>query len=226
MGEKGVLNGLLYCSDCGRRLRIQRDVKTKFQYYVCATYMTSRTGHRECTIHNTPRHLIEPLILSEIQRVTAFAREHESDFVALVEKQNERVANTKLRTAKIELEKSNRRISELDVIIKRIYEDYASGRLIPERYDKMYADYELEQKKLKISVVELSAFIEKEKENAGSISRFLGLVQKYTDTQELTAEIANVFIEKIVCHQANGKLGKNRRQQIDIYWNLIGFIGE
>jgi len=35
-----------------------------------------------------------------------------------------------------------------------------------------------------------------------------------------------MFIEKIVCHQANGKLGKNRRQQIDIYYNYIGLIEE
>lgn len=30
MGDMGVLNGLLYCFDCGRRFRIQRDMKTKF----------------------------------------------------------------------------------------------------------------------------------------------------------------------------------------------------
>ena len=60
LGEMGVLNGLLYCADCGKRLRIQRDTKTKFQYYVCATYASSRSGFRQCTIHNTPRHFIEP----------------------------------------------------------------------------------------------------------------------------------------------------------------------
>jgi len=55
MGKMGPLNGLLYCANCGNKLRIQRDRQTLREYYVCATYASSRTGHRECSIHNTPR---------------------------------------------------------------------------------------------------------------------------------------------------------------------------
>jgi hypothetical protein len=73
MGEMGVLNGLLFCPDCKRRMRIQRNHNNDFQYYVCSTYQSSRTGHRQCSTHNTPRHFIEPLILGEIRRVTEFA---------------------------------------------------------------------------------------------------------------------------------------------------------
>jgi len=59
-----------------------------------------------------------------------------------------------------------------------------------------------------------------------SVSRFLGLVKKYTDTSVLTAEIARIFIDRIEIYQANGRWGKNRRQRIDIYYNFIGFIDE
>ncbi len=214
MGEMGHLNGLLYCADCGRRLRIQRDVKTKFQYYVCSTYASSRTGSRECSIHSTPRHFIEPLILGEIRRITAFAREREDEFVALVEKTCERASEQELRSAKTRLSESTQRISALDHIIKKIYEDNASGRLTDERFDKMYA------------VTRLTVLIEADQDNSKNTDRFLELVRKYTDISELTAEIVRVFIDRIVCHQANGRMGKNRRQQIDIYWNFIGLEEE
>ena len=172
-GEMGPLNGLLYCADCGRRMRIQRDQKTKFQYYVCSTYMSSRTGHRECTIHSTPRHLIEPTILDELRNMTAFAREHETDFVAQVERSFLRSTEEELRQAKSELAKATQRCAELDHIIKKIYEDNASGRLTDERFDKMYTDYEAEQSGLKDTITHLTSTIGSAQESKDSIGLFL-----------------------------------------------------
>jgi hypothetical protein len=90
----------------------------------------------------------------------------------------------------------------------------------------MYADYEAEQSGLKATITRISAQIETEQESRKNVETFLALVKKHTDITELTAEIVRIFIEKIVCYQANGKLGKNRRQQIDIYYNYIGLIEE
>jgi len=224
-GDMGPLNGLLYCYDCGKKLRIQRDVNTKKEYYICSTYASSRTGHRECSMHCTPRHFIEPVILGEIQRVTAFAREREAEFVALVEKNHERAANTELRSMRAELEKAKRRVSELDVIIQKIYEDNVAGRLLNERFDTMYAGYEAEQAQLKSRMAELTSLMDIEKEKGESVNRFLGLVRRYTDVSELTAEIVRIFIDRIVVHHALG-YGKARTQQLDIYYNFIGFLKE
>jgi len=90
----------------------------------------------------------------------------------------------------------------------------------------MFADYEAEQTQLKARMIELADLIAVENEKNASVTRFLGLVRKYTDISELTAEIVRVFIDRIVVHQANGRWGKNRKQQIDIYYNFIGLLGE
>ena len=179
---------------------------------------------RKCSIHNTPRHYIESLILRELQSVTAFAREREAEFVALVEKTHDRVAHSELRSARIELEKAKQRTTELDVIIKKMYEDNATGRLSNEFFDKMYADYEAEKAQLKARTAELANLMARENERSANITRFLEMVKKYTDISELTAEIVRVFIDRIIVHQANGKLGKNRRQKVDIYYNVIGLL--
>ena len=223
MGDMGTLNGIMVCADCGLRLRIQRSHTERNEYYVCRTFSNSRAGHRECFSHCTPRQYIEELILGEIQRVTAFAREREEEFVALVEKTHERVADNKLRSSAIELDKANQRITELDRIIKKTYEDNVAGRLSDERFDMMYADYEKEQADLKSRTGELIAFLESEKEKSSSVERFLGLVRKYTDVSVLTAEIVRVFIDRIVVYQAVGR-GKTRTQRIDVFWNFIGLI--
>jgi len=90
----------------------------------------------------------------------------------------------------------------------------------------MFADYEGEQAWLKARTVELTDLIMAENEKNASVARFLGLVKKYTDISVLTAEAVRIFIDRIVVHQANGRWGKNRRQQVDIYYNFIGFIKE
>ena len=220
-GEISPLNGILHCADCGKRLQSQGS-HTKFQYYVCPTYSKARAGNRECLPHNTPRHFIEPLILSEIQRLTAFAREHEEAFVALVEKTYDDYFAQESRSAKSELEKSIHRVSELDHIIKRIYEDNATGRITDARFDKMYAEYEEEQADLKAKIKLLSEQINCKRELHKNADIFLRLVKKYTDISELTPEIVRVFICRIDCHQSNGMRGKNRRQQIDVHYNIIG----
>ena len=88
----------------------------------------------------------------------------------------------------------------------------------------MYSEYESEQAELKKQVEALTTQINTEQENRTNTAHFLELVKKYTDVSELTAEIVRVFISKIFCHQANGRWGKNRRQEIDIYWNFIGLV--
>ncbi|MCL2300054.1 MAG: DUF4368 domain-containing protein [Firmicutes bacterium] len=88
----------------------------------------------------------------------------------------------------------------------------------------MYTDYEAEQSGLKDTIARLTGTIGSAQESKENIGLFLSLVKKYTDITELTPEIVRVFIDRIVCHQANGRWGQGRRQQIDIYYNYIGLI--
>jgi 2,3-bisphosphoglycerate-independent phosphoglycerate mutase len=53
------------------------------------------------------------------------------------------------------------------------------------------------------------------------VDAFLKLVRKYTDIQELTAEIIREFVEKIYVYKAERINGK-RVQRIKIVWNCIG----
>ena len=57
--------------------------------------------------------------------------------------------------SKRQLEQQTRRMGEIDTIIKRLYEDNISGKLSDERFSKMSADYEQEQRALETSAAEL-----------------------------------------------------------------------
>ena len=84
---------------------------------------TMRDRAMECRPHSTSKPVIEALVLGEIRRVAKFAQDREAEFIALVEKTHERITVNELRSARTERDKANHRITELDIIIKKLYED-------------------------------------------------------------------------------------------------------
>ena len=56
------------------------------------------------------------------------------------------------------------------------------------------------------------------------IDKFVRLVKKYRDFEELTTPMLNDFIEKVVIHEAEGGRTKDRTQQVDIYFNFIEIL--
>ena len=121
------------------------------------------------------------------------------------------------------LEQNNRRISEIDAIIKRLYEDNISGKLTDERFAKMTADYEREQAALVQNTQEMQCVVDNCEQQKVNMDSFLKLVHKYTIPDKLFPELLNAFVEKIVVHEADKSSG-HRVQQIDIHYNFIGEI--
>ncbi len=113
------------------------------------------------------------------------------------------------------------RMKKLDTLIQRLYEDNVDGKISDERFAKMTATYEEEQKTLAVRSEKLKAVIAKESETTANVSGFLSIVQKYTDIPELTAEIVREFIKKVYISHPEEIDGK-RTQKIVIVWNCIG----
>lgn len=51
--------------------------------------------------------------------------------------------------------------------------------------------------------------------------KFIEIVKRHTDFSELTPQMINEYIEKIIVHEADKSSGE-REQQVDIYLNFIG----
>ena len=101
--------------------------------------------------------------------------------------------------------------------------DNVSGRLSEERYAKLSADYEAEQKDLQNKVVNLQQELSAEEQQAEDTGQFLKTVRKYTDIQELTPTILNEFISKIIIHAPDKSSGK-RKQKVEIIYNGVGIL--
>ena len=220
MGEMPILSGMLFCADCGNKLyQVRgRGWEHEKEHFVCATYRKIKGG---CSSHQIRNVVVEELLLDGIRRVTAFARDHENEFVEMVTKKTRTELDKSMRDGKRELEQSQARISKLDEIIQRLYEDNIEGKISDERFAKMTANYEAEQHTLESRVAELRSTMTEEKESALGVDHFLALVRKYTDIKELTAEIIREFVEKIFVYKAE-RIDGRRVQRIKIVYNCIG----
>ena len=220
MGEMPILSGMMFCADCENKLyQVRgRGWEHEKEYFVCATYRKIKGG---CSSHQIRNVVVEELLFDGIRRVTAFARDHENEFVEMVTKKTRTELDKSKRDGKRELEQSQARISKLDDIIQRLYEDNIEGKISDERFAKMTVNYEAEQHTLESRVAELQTIMTEEKESALNVDHFLSLVRKYTDIKELTAEIIREFVEKIYVYKAE-RIDGRRVQRIKIVWNCIG----
>lgn len=100
----------------------------------------------------------------ELHKFTAYAREYESEFIELVTKQRKKDLNRQLRDSHKKLEQAKSRIAKLYTIVQRLYEYNLDGKISDERFARMSATYDTEQKQLKQRKIELQKFIDKSKE--------------------------------------------------------------
>ena len=121
----------------------------------------------------------------------------------------------------MQLQKDEHRFKEIDRIIQKLYEDNLLGKISDERFVKLSRSYEEEQHQLQASISDLTEKLAKEQEDSLNISKFMARISKYTKLPELTVEIVNELIYKIVIHKPTGTK-RNRTIQIDIYYNFIG----
>ena len=112
---------------------------------------------------------------------------------------------------------------ERDRLLGRLYEDGVSGKISNERFTKLSGGYEAEQKELRERVAILQTELTGQEQRAMNFGRFLAIVKKYTEIEELTPTILNEFVEKIIVHTPDKSTGK-RVQQVEISYNCVGVI--
>lgn len=186
---------------------------------VCSTYR--KKGKHLCTSHQIRNSVIERQILEGIRDITAYAREHEDEFVQAAMRKSQEEMRRSQREARKELEASETRIRKLDDIIQHLYEDNIEGKISDERFRKLNTGYEDEQQTLTARVHELREQLAASEQDAANTDDFLTIVRKYTDIQELTPEIIREFVEKVYVYQPE-KIDGNKVQHIKIVWNCIG----
>lgn len=215
------LSGLLYCADCGSKLSHRYNSRNKYDAdnsYGCSSY---RQYTRNCTMHYIRVSVVEKLILETIREVSAYALSNEKEFVKKVREASDVQQETTMKEYRRRLGKAKRRHEELDDLVKKLYESFATGKIPEKHFDRLLSGYDNEQTALEAEMQELQTGLDRYGADSVRADRFLELVKRYTDFSELTTPMLNEFIEKVVVHEADKSTG-DRVQKVDIYLNFIG----
>lgn len=214
-----VLSGHLFCADCGRKLYYVKPPE-QAEYYCCSGY---RKRTHSCTGHHIRADVVEQILIRQINDVMKFVSEYEDEFVRQVMERGTAEHLKQTSSLKKTIDTAKRRIEQIDSVISQLYEDKVVGQITAEMFTKLSAKYIAEQKE-QTSVLqrvkkELSDF-EAKKTDVGKI---VAMVKKYSHITELSPQILNELVDKVVVHQAEKVDGK-RQQNIEVYFNGVGQI--
>jgi DNA invertase Pin-like site-specific DNA recombinase len=216
------LTGLLYCHDCGKKLTHARNFDHQKNFkrdeYICGNY---RQGTKNCTMHYIRASAATELIINAIRGVAACVRQNETEFIARVRQASNLRAEAEVKEGRKRLSKAARRSDELDTIIKKLYETFALGKLPENHFDRMLAEYDTEQAELRQTIAELQTEADDFAADSVKADRFIEIVSRYTDFDELTVPMMNEFVERVIVHEGV-KSGGKRTQEVEIVFNFIG----
>ncbi len=215
--------GLVKCADCGSSLNVSYDGKRgRYTGFSCWVY--KNYGKQRCTSHAIGWKTLNTLVLEDIRRNARWAKVAERDYAQMLinAKQSQQRQDTERQ--KRELKRIEKRLSELEKISNKLFEDRALEKISEERYQSMMPGYEQERAALLKTQKTLTEAISASEQVYEDVEAFLPLVRQYTDLQELNAHILNELIEKIVVHEKERNEDGNTTQQVDIYYKFIGYI--
>ena len=222
-GEAAPLTGLLYCADCGGKMYVHRTNNGKrISQYTCSQYSKVPVGKLCKTQHRINEDVVLSLVSEMLKAIAEYAKHDRAEFVRVVQEAQSSQQTAEVKKQRTRLATAKQRVSELEVLLCKIYEDNILGKLSDSRYATLDAQYEKEQSELNAEISTLEKAVKSYEKHEKDADRFIALIDKYENFDKLTIAMLNEFIEKILVHERDRKGSIQTTQEVEIYFNFVG----
>ncbi|HER6829881.1 TPA: recombinase family protein [Streptococcus pyogenes] len=222
-GEYHPLTGLMYCADCGSKMYVHRTNNYKnIPYYVCSNYKKVPCGMLCPSAHRIKAEVVINLIQETLKDIKNYLNEDNEAFIHSIQNEMEEKEKVEIEKQRVRLINNKSRIQELERLMCRIYEDMILEKIPSSRYEILNSQYETEQRVLSKEIKDLEIAISRYEKETDRARKFISLISRYENFDELTTTMINEFIEKIIIHERDRKGSQTSKQKIEIYFNFIG----
>ena len=217
-----MFSGLVFCNDCKQKLYYSTTnyFEKRQDFFICSTH---RANKDKCSGHYIRAVVLEQQVWKHIQEVISVVTRYEAYFRAEMEQRLRVQSEKTIRIHKKRLAQAEKRISELDRLFIRIYEDNVAGRLDDEKFAMMSTNYTQEQADLKTEAKSLQQEIQEQGRQAENLEKFIYRVHKNSTLTELTPYALSELVKAIYVEAPDKSSGK-RKQRVHIEYDLVGYI--
>ena len=199
---------------CGLRLvaglRGEQAEQQAYGYYHCSK---NGQGTRQCSMHYIRYDVLYAYVLSRLQYWSGLVQHDEEQLLKRLLNANDKGQAAARKKQAAELKKAEKRKAEVDTLFARMYEDWAAGRITEYNFNMLSGKYQSEQAELEEKIEQLQSAIAAESQSTADAEKWIALMKECVNPTELTAELLNTLIEKILVHEAVKKRGPGSREQ-------------
>ena len=226
-GYDNIFRGVIKCADCGSAMLAKVEQKRKRNnvldktFYCCTKYR--KFGKEGCSAHTIEARTVHEVVLADIQKHAGQALTDRKAMVTeIAERLNLQLSADKEQQKK-ELRQCKQRVSEIENLYAKLYEDLTRELLTEKRFQMLSARYDSEQEKLIVKIKELEKSAIADKEQLSSIEQFAEQISGYAGITELNFKIINQLIEKILVSEPVEVDGQ-KIQRLTIHYKFIGAL--
>ena len=222
-GTTQIFSGLVKCADCGWSMAygMNKQNKKPYGYYHCSK---NGQGLHQCSMHYIRYDVLYTYILARVQYWSQQAQQDGDKLLQRLLNASDKERNTAKKKQTAELKKATKRKAEVDNLFAKMYEDWSVGRITEYNFNMLSEKYQGEQRELDAKIERLHEAMEVAAQTAVDAEKWIGLMKQYVNPTELTAELLNTLIEKILVHEAVKSEDGSREQEVEIFYRFIGKI--
>ncbi len=226
-GYDNIFRGVIKCADCGSAMLAKVEQKRKRNnvldktFYCCTKYR--KFGKEGCSSHTIEARTVHEVVLADIQKHAGQALADRKAMVTeIAERLNLQLSADKEQQKK-ELRQCKQRVSEIENLYAKLYEDLTRELITEKRFQMLSARFDSEQEELTAKIKELEKSAIADKEQLSSIEQFAEQISGYAGITELNFKIINQLIEKILVSEPV-EIDGQKIQRLTIHYKFIGAL--
>ena len=226
-GYDNIFRGTIKCADCGSAMLAKVEQKRKRNnvidktFYCCTKYR--KFGKEGCSSHTIEARTVHEVVLADIQKHAGQAlTDRKAMITEIAERLNLQLSADKEQQKK-ELRQCKQRVSEIENLYAKLYEDLTRELITEKRFQMLSARYDSEQEELTAKIKELEKSAIADKEQLSSIEHFAEQISGYAGITELNFKIINQLIEKILVSEPV-EIDGQKIQRLTIHYKFIGAL--